>query len=239
MKRALLLAGTSALVGGVAGATASSWLAVGQTEPGAPRTSGSDDGVAPERAAVDSSLLQRVESVEQALRALQGRRTGSEPRARAAETGLAQADAVLDQSRAAAPIDDPVFEAAVLDVLERAEEDRDSERDVKRADRGRQRAEHWANELATRLALSPEQSAKILQIQTQLISDLRERRRSAPTEPYVPREERRAATRALREGAEQQLRQTLDARQVAQYDQLEGELKLVRPPTRTSVAPHK
>jgi hypothetical protein len=189
-----------------------------------------DDSPTGERAAVESSLLKRVESVEQALRALQSRRTPPPPRPRAAESGLTAADSIAEPGQAARPIDDPVFEAAVLDVLERAEEDRDSERDVKRNERQRQRAEHWANEVTARLALSPAQAAKILEIQSQLVADLRERRRASPDGQFVPREERQAATRALRERAEQQLRELLDARQVAAYDQLEGELKIVRPP---------
>jgi hypothetical protein len=128
----------------------------------------------------------------------------------------------------APPVGDTVFEAAVLDILERAEDDRDSERDVKRTERARQRAEHWASELTTRLALSPAQTARVLEIQTELVSALRQRGRNAPDGQFVPRQQRRAQSEALREQAEQQLRDVLDPQQVARYDQLDEELKIVR-----------
>lgn len=52
------------------------------------------------------------------------------------------------------------------------------------------------------LALAPEQTAKLLEIRSQLETDLREQRQRGPEGTFVPREERRAAAQALRASAE-------------------------------------
>jgi hypothetical protein len=171
-------------------------------------------------------VLRRLESVEQAVRALQARSASGlqAPSAGSSTEGEAAAPA----AGAAAPaVGDPVFEAAVLDVVERAEEDRDSQRDVRRSERARQQAEHWSQELTERLTLSPAQAAKLVEIRTQLAAELRERRETPGQ--FVPREQRRAERDALRDSAERQLREVLRPDQLARYDELDSKLKLARP----------
>jgi len=217
MRQGLLLVGVGGLVGGVVGARVAVWLgSTGAESIVEPRVHEASPG------SYDPAVLRRLESVEHALRVLQ---TGNGARARAP----GPAAAAPEPEAPVAPVGDPVFEAAVLDVLERAEEDRDSERVERRSERERQRVEHWGQELAEHLELSPQQAARLLSIRSQLTADLREQRAAAEGR-FVPRDERRAAVAALRERAEQQLRAELDARQAAKYDQLDGKLKLVRPP---------
>jgi hypothetical protein len=229
MRQALLVAGMGGLVGGLAGAGMFAWLRDSGPEPSPAASIALQPASAPrasEAAASgsDTALLRRLERVERTLSALQTRVASAAPSAAAAEPV-----AGAESAATTAPVVDPVFEAAVLDVLERAEQDRDSERSERRTERTRQQGEHWAAQLTEQLALSPEQAARLLQIRTQLAAALREQSGAAQGR-FVPRDERRAATAALRERAELQLKAALDPRQVAQYDQLEGELKLVRPP---------
>lgn len=204
-------------------------LGITLTRPAAPAAEGMSQPDADEVGALESQLVGRLETLERSVRQLETRRDASRSPMPAARLGEA-APASEDQRPAPPPpVDDPVFEAAVLDILERAEEGRDSERDVRRNERARQRAEHWANELGTRLALSPAQAARLLEVRSQLETDLREQRQRQPEGTFVPREQRRAAAQSLRESAEKQLREVLDARQRAEYAKLSPDLKLARP----------
>ena len=227
MRQALLLASISGLAGGLAGAGIVAWLGSSESSPAAPIAQPLASAPRASEAAAggsDTAVLRRLEAVERALSVLQTRSASPTGAAAAAEP-VAGAQPVTTT----APVVDPVFEAAVLDVLERAEQDRDSERSERRTERTRQQAEHWAQQLTLQLRLSPQQADRLLQIRTQLTANLREQSAAAQGR-FVSRDERRAATAALREHAEQQLKATLDPQQVAQYDQLEDELKLVRPP---------
>jgi hypothetical protein len=236
MQKTLLSLAMSALLGGVAGASAAAWFLRDAPAPSTPvaHNTGTLDAI--EHPGVDAPLLERIERIEHTIRAIQARgapteraRRGQESTTEVAASSVGPASAA-PQANDAPLVNDPVFEAAVLDILERAEDDRSSERDVRRTERAHQQAEHWTKELTTRLALSSTQAAKLLEIRTQLASDLRERRRDVAGGPFVPREQRRAAVAALRERAERELRKVLEPQQVARYDELEAELKIVRPP---------
>lgn len=224
MRQTLLLAGACGLAGGLAGATLVHWLgARGDAGTGpvplpAP--------LAPARAAdaageSQAEVLRRLDAVERRLSALALRGSLAARPAGAA--------APAPEEPAAAGVGDPVFEAAVLDVLERAEDERDSERSERRKERARQQAEHWAQALTERLELSAEQAAQVTEIRAQLQAELRDQS-SGGDGRFVPRAERRAARAALRERAEQQLKGVLLPAQAARYEELEGELRLVRPP---------
>lgn len=220
MRQILLLAGACGVAGGLVGAGLVLWLGArqgaGAAQAPAPQPVAQAEGT-PAAGAGGADVLRRLESVERRLGALSAR-TAPAPAAAGPAPG----------EPASAAIGDPVFEAAVLDVLERAEDERGSERSERRKERARQQAEHWAQELTERLELSPQQAASLTEIRAQLQAELREQGSSADGR-FVPRAERRAARAALRERAEQQLRAVLQPRQVAGYEQLGGELKLVRP----------
>ena len=126
-------------------------------------------------------------------------------------------------------IDSPVFEAAVLDIVERAEDTRDEMRAAARDDKRRRRDEYWANELTQQLGLAPAQTERLLAIRAQLEKDLEQIRSEDADGRYVPRAERRAARTSARQGADEQLRAVFTRQQVAAYEALDKEFKLYRP----------
>jgi hypothetical protein len=222
VKQLVLASFASALVGGMSGTGLMLWMTRSDPEPlpASPVAS----------AESSAELANRLSAVERAL-------TAVERRAQVVPTALAEAD---DTPAPAAPsaVDDapvavgsPVFEAAVLDIIDRAEEDRDVQRSATRDARKQQRSEHWANELAMRLGLTPAQTETLRTIQAELDSELERERRTSSEGPFVPRDQRRAARQALRQNAEQRLRRSLAPRQQAAYDELDGKLKLYRPQT--------
>ncbi len=205
----------SALAGGLVGAG----LVIALTQNEAARTP-----VAPAGTLSDArfylELTRRLDAIERSLRLLEARSTEpGTPRVALAAAG-SSASAAPSLETAQAAVHGPAFEAAVLDVLERAEQSRDTEPEVKREGKERVRTEAWANELTMRLGLSPAQSARLLEIQTQLTTDLRSSRARVPEGQPSPTDKGRAATLELRQRAEKQLRDVLDARQLAAYDEL-------------------
>ena len=230
MRRTVLVAVGSGLVGGLAGAAAAIVVLRGpETSNGV--TVGSAEREIAERgtgsAPTDAHVLGRLERVERALQRFESRRpaAGIEALAQRADGREPSAQPAAAEI---AVLEAPAFEAAVLDILERAEEDRDSERDVRRNERAERQAEHWSNELTTRLSLTAAQASKARDIRNRLVTELREQR-DKEASAFVPREQRRTAREALRKDAERELRALLAPSQVARYEELEGELKLVRP----------
>jgi hypothetical protein len=220
MNSAWLLVGSSALIGGVAGAVGAWYL---QEDAPSRAVERPLPELASERdPALDPQLVSRLQALERSVRELESRR----PSVASGGAGAPVSAGALAPTLVTPA--DPVFEAAVLDIIERAEEGRDSERDTRRDERARERAEAWANELTMRLGLSPTQTAKLAEIQAQLRDELRARRSNAAPGKFVPREQRRAAAQALRQRAEQELRELLDPSQAREYDKLDAELKIVR-----------
>jgi hypothetical protein len=217
VKHLVLASFASALLGGMSGTSLMLWMTQrdAASEPAAAAAS-----------VGEAELGRRLELVERALAA-------SEPRVRPLSTALASAGsettgaepAALDE--APVHVESPVFEAAVRDIIDRTEEGRDDERAVARDEKRRQRDEYWVNELTMRLGLTPAQTERLITIQADLASEL-ERERSA-NEPFTPRDKRRAAERAIRQRADEQLRGVLAPRQQNAYDQLNDELKLYKP----------
>jgi hypothetical protein len=136
-----------------------------------------------------------------------------------------------DPSPSAAPeelrIDSPVFEAAVLDIIERADDARGAERAVARDEVRRRRDKYWTDELTMRLGLTPAQTERLSAIQAQLTKDL-DRVRSETADGRALRESRRAARYAVRQRADEQLRGVFTRQQVAAYEALDDRLKLYR-----------
>lgn len=124
-------------------------------------------------------------------------------------------------------IDSPVFEAAVLDIIERADDTRDAERAVVRDEVRRRRDKYWADELTMRLGLTPAQTERLSTIQAQLAKDL-DRIRSETADGRALRESRRAARHTARQRADEQLRGVFTRQQVAAYEALDDKLKLYR-----------
>lgn len=121
----------------------------------------------------------------------------------------------------------PVFEAAVLDIIERSDDARDPERTVARDEVRQRRDRYWAEELTMRLGLTPAQTERLSAIQAQLAKDL-DRVRSETADGRALRESRRAARHAVRQRADEQLRGVFTRQQVAAYEALDDKLKLYR-----------
>lgn len=220
VNRTVLLCSGSAFAGSLLGAGMLAWM----THGGAPATS-----PAPAPAPADAELTERLSAIEQRLAVI-------EPRLRLlpalVEAQAARVEPALERAGAAAevpPVDSPVFEAAVLDIIERNEDGRHSERSAAREAKRRQRSAHWANELTMRLGLSPAQTERLSAIQTKLQEDLDAQRSTTSDGQFIPREVRRNARTALRQNAEDQVRGVLEPRQLTAYESLDDELKLYRP----------
>jgi hypothetical protein len=127
-------------------------------------------------------------------------------------------------------VDDPVFEAAVRDVVQRLEEERDADRELERSERRRQMADEWANGLVGTLKLTEQQKLKLSEIATQFFQSIRELRSSDAGIPN--REAFRAQVGQLRTSAEAKLGEVLDGTQMQTYRALEEEQRLGARPGR-------
>jgi hypothetical protein len=217
----VLVAVSSALIGGVTGASVALFAASGSPKK-APK-SATSAGTEPS----DAPLEERLATLEQALRVLERRRSSPLRSLPSVDAGSAATTAPGQRpGEETSVVDDPVFEAAVRDVIERAEIDRDNEREVRREDRRKQMATRWADDIAPRLSLNEQQKAKLLEVAQQFMSELGrlwgERDGGAPQS----RTERRAEMQRLREQSEQKLRTILDPNQMRTYDSLGEEDKL-------------
>jgi hypothetical protein len=128
-----------------------------------------------------------------------------------------------------ARVDSPVFEAAVLDIIERSDDVRHAERAAVREEKQRQRDKYWADELTMRLGLTPAQTERLVAIQAQLNKELDQVRGETAEGRYVPRENRRAARQAARQRADEQLRAIFTRQQVSAYEALDSKFKIFRP----------
>jgi hypothetical protein len=222
----LLAAGGGALVGGAAGALLVVLLtrSVGpegraKSQPIAEQGPGRRTQAAPE-------LDGRVAALERSLRALALRE--STARALSPATS-AEGGAVKAPPADVAPIvDNPVFEAAVRDVLDRAEQERDAEREAQRAEWRKQVAQDWANGLSEKLRLTEAQKTKLAEISSKFWDQLRAARPADGGEPES-RQQRRERLDALRKAAEEELGNVLDPAQLERYRGLEESERLGTP----------
>ena len=170
----------------------------------------------------EDDLATRLDALESALRSLQ-RREQAQLRASAPSSGPNTARPAETKSL----VDDPVFEAAVTDVLQRVAEQQASERQAQRDERQQQRMDRWATELSARLALTPEQRATLVQLRTSMQAEM-QGAFEADAGAALSREQRRARAREIEAAAEAKLSAALSARQLAEYQKLDPELKLSR-----------
>jgi hypothetical protein len=207
---------SSAIVGAIAGAVAARSLgAPGPQSPSAPTAK-----LEAESAPADATLSARVDALERSVRSLEQR---IEPllRAIAISASANSADDKPRSNEAKSLIGDPVFEAAVLDVMERQQEARSTERDRRR----KEQVDQWATQLAERLGLTPAQRASVLEIRARAMTDIQSVfARDAGVQ--VPWDQRQARVEAIRGEAEKKLSNMLDSRQLAEYEKVGPELGL-------------
>jgi hypothetical protein len=212
----------SALVGGVLGAL----LAISLVKP-KPETRALPERTTPgERAEpAGSPLNDRVARLELSVQALGLRENLGHTAARANAAPGEAAAGKAPVADVAPLIDNPVFEAAVRDVLDRAEQERNVERESQRAEWRKQASEEWANGLTEKLRLTDLQKAKALTVATTFWEKLRDLRQGEAGPP-LNRQELRTRMDELRSAAETELSQVLSASQMNSYRELDEASRL-------------
>jgi hypothetical protein len=205
-------------VGGVVGGATVAAVGARSSQP-APGADGSAK-IAAER---PRTLEARVEALERSVSVL--RRDSRAARVVAAYgAALADDGDDADAAPSGSVVDDPVFEAAVRDVIEQIDTQRQSERRAARQERRQLAAKRWTDQLARDVRLNEAQKAKVAEIVVSFFESLRELR-EADGGPAT-RDEWRAHMTRLREQGEQRLAQVLDHRQMEQYRTLGDERRL-------------
>jgi hypothetical protein len=201
----------SAILGGAVGG-----LGVSRMRPAPPRSAPAvDSSSAPEPDELDE-LDRRLAAVESTMRRLDRER---------AMTALAQSRAG-DQAAPAgsarqSAVDDPVFEAAVRDVLGRIESERRTEREARQQQRRREDAERWASGLSQRLGMTDAQKARVAELAREFYEKLGALGRGDGGAEPANREQRRQQVGALRSQYDQRMGEVLDGRQMREYQALD------------------
>jgi hypothetical protein len=177
--------------------------------------------IAAETAAAPSELTPRVMALEQAVSELAAR-----PRLTLNVPPPAPSAPAAPASPSAAVVDDPVFEAAVRDVVQRVEDEHSAEHEAQLAEQRQAAAGRWANGLSDKLHLDDQQKMRVAEVAHDFYDRVSQALAipdgGAPPSPN----ERRATVRTLRTQSEQKLGQILDPSQLASYDKLDDDDKL-------------
>lgn len=211
----------AALAGGVIGGLVS-WGVAGASgaSPKAAASAGAALEDADERLA---ALERRMAQVERRSLFRPATPAGGTP---AAPNPLPPTAAQADpQAAEPGTVDDPVFEAAVRDVLQRAEEERENDRQIQREEQRQAAAQRWAAELTEKLGLREDQKAKLLSVAREFYDQMRETFRG-DAGAGVAFEDRREKVRALRKQYDEKLSGVLDPAQLGEYQKLDDDLKL-------------
>lgn len=203
----------AALLGGVAGGLVVSRF---PAPPAASSVQAEPESPPPEGQTLESRVL----ALEAKVSRLSRRPPGVSPLPTLGATGPQDAGIV----NAAPVVDDPVFEVAVRDIVDRVEDERSTERDVRRDEQRRRMSETWVNELGLELSLNEAQKVKVGEIVTEMFQRLRELRNLDAG--AVRRSERIARMRAVSDDAEKKLGGVLDSNQMAAYRGLDEGLRL-------------
>jgi hypothetical protein len=175
--------------------------------------SSQDRSTAPDSDELDE-LDRRVTAAEAALRRLDRDRALMELAASRAGDQAAPAG-----SAQGAAVDNPVFEAAVRDVLGRIESER-------RTERRREAAEQWANAMGQRLGMTDAQKARVVALAREYYEKLGATGRGDGGMEPPAREERRQQMQALRTQYDQRMGEVLDGRQMREYQALDAAERL-------------
>jgi hypothetical protein len=221
---ALVVPGLSALLGGAIGTLVT--LSLSRNQP-AVVARAEPLAAASAQLPTGAPLDGRVDALERSVRALALKE--SVARAMQAATPEAAGTEQPPPADVAPIVDNPVFEAAVRDVMDRAEQERNLERETQRAEWRKRAAEEWGNNLSQKLRLTDIQKAKVIEIANGFWEKLRDARQGADAGPPPTREQRRQQLDALRQGAEAELAKVLDHSQLTSYQELDEASRLGTP----------
>jgi hypothetical protein len=174
----------------------------------------SDEGAEDEGDPEVEALRGRLASLERRVSLL----TAALARGQAAP---ADGEADADKDPRNADVADPVFEAAVLDIVDRERERSDGERDAARAEQRAQRTARVSENLAGTLGLDEQQRVKVAEVITAHFDALRALRSDDnPERPVTPREWREKAAQ-IEQQLQENLKGVLSSQQLAAYQALE------------------
>jgi hypothetical protein len=118
-------------------------------------------------------------------------------------------------------VDDPVFEAAVRDVMDQVDYERDAERDARREERRSEWSSRWVSSMGDQLGLRDDQRERVLDVIQDHFNALTQLREKSPEERPVLRSEWRAQMNELSGKAEKELFEVLDSSQKQKYEELD------------------
>lgn len=121
---------------------------------------------------------------------------------------------------------DPVFEAAVLDIVDRERERKDEEQVVWRKKLQDERGRRLAGELTSSLQLNPQQETEIAQAVADYFDQMRVLRDSESPDQPVTRKERREQRDKMNQAADEKLKQILSPEQFQKYETLDPDEQL-------------
>ncbi len=119
---------------------------------------------------------------------------------------------------------DPVFEVAVMDIIDRVDEQKEDERDERRAEMRRQFADRMSTQLEESLALTPEQKIRVGEVIQRHFDAIRALH-DADDRP-VTRADWRERAAAIRAESERKLGEVLSPEQMTTYRELDDEEKI-------------
>lgn len=218
-------------VAGAAGAALGVLVGLGWSAQSAPKAQ-SKPRVVAERGSVSSaqnadelaSLSERVRSLEQRVSlltaALGAQRRGGEDAPAAHEAaGEAEGNAPAGTQQPA-DVADPVFEAAVRDILERVDDERRQERTTRTQRRAKHGAERASERFSEELGLNERQKQELFEIMKKHYESVAALRDS-DDQPGTPGEWRERTTE-LRRKTEEQIERALSPAQAEKFQTLDG-----------------
>lgn len=210
-----------ALVGGAVGGVVGRVTAPASAQ--APTAVAESPGDGNQPASDAPALAKRVGELEATVRELERERR-LRGAARAYAEPPEQSPAPDGGVRGPAAVDDPVFEAAVRDVLDQVRVEQRSQRDTEREERRRESVTRWSGGLQAKLRLTDPQRQKIERIAEDYFAELR-KLRDSDARPQS-REEWRTKMQALREQSNAKIGGLLDPSQRRDYQALAAEEQL-------------
>jgi len=162
------------------------------------------------------------------VQALRGRLASLERRISLLTAAMSRGEAVPEgeegeagQNPREADVADPVFEAAVLDIMDRERERAEGERETRRAELRAERTQRLSDGLAETLGLDPQQKEQVTGVISQHFDAFRELRADDnPDRPITPRQWRAKADE-LEQKLHQNLASVLTPKQMAAYRALD------------------